>query len=166
MAGGFKGLLQRLGAVPPEITTRVADLRKGPVLVDGNVQSDEPLLSPIQSTKCVGYQYHCGCRVSNWKGFSRSPLRRVRKWADSMRLEVEDGAIDLVPPESTPFEREEHEMLKSQDYDDFKAAEWPVRLGKKVRVHGKARKTDDGWKIEVIQFLEVDKTIDQGGGKK
>jgi hypothetical protein len=74
-----------------------------------------------------------------------------------MRLDVDDGSIELVPPESSPFERGEHEMLASQGYDDFKAAEWPVKLGKKVRVHGKAKRSGDGWTIEVIQFLEPDK---------
>lgn len=155
----FKGLLQKMGVVPPEIVSSVAGLNKGPVLVDGEVGSDDPLLSPIKAVKCVGYQYHAGCRIANWKGFARSPLRRIRKWAEKMHLDVEDGRIELIPPESNPFEREEHEMLKQQDYEDFKANEWPVRVGKKIRVHGKARKKDDGWVIEVIQFLETDKKV-------
>jgi hypothetical protein len=159
VAKGFRGLLQKAGVVPPEIVKSIAELTKGPVLIDGSVTSDEPLLSPIQSTKCVGYQYHSGCRIANWKGLSRQPLRRVRVWADTMRLSVEDGEVELIPPESSPFKREEHEMLKNHGYDDFKAAEWPVKLGKKVRVHGKAKRRGDGWTIEVIQFLETDKTI-------
>ena len=86
MAGGFKGLLQKIGAVPPELATKVAELHKGRIMVDGNVTSDEPLTSPINKVQCVAYQYNAGCRISTPKGFARLKLRRARVWAPTMRL--------------------------------------------------------------------------------
>ncbi len=149
-------MLQKIGAVPPELVTKAGDLRKGRIMVDGKVTTDEPLHSPIQKTPCVAYQYNAGCRISTPKGFDRLKLRRARVWAASMRLMVDDGEIDLIPPESTPFDPSEHAVLKAKDYDDFKSREWPVKLGKQVRVLGKARPVDGGWVIDVIEFLKTD----------
>lgn len=157
MAGGFKGLLQKIGAVPPELVSKIADLQKGRVMIDGNVTSDEPLTSPIAKVPCVAYQYNAGCRISTPKGFARLKLRRARVWAPTMHLKVEDGVVELSPPESTAFDASEHDVLLTKEYDDFKAKEWPAKLGKRVRVLGKARKVGDGWIIDVIEFLEADK---------
>jgi len=155
VAKGLRGLLQRIGALPPERVARLSDLNPGRVLIDGEVTSEDPLTSPIKKVACVAYQYNASCRISTPKGFSRLKLRRVRVWAPTMRLRVEDGEIELVPPKSSVFEGvTEHALLQTKEYDDFKAQEWPATVGKRVRVLGKARRVGEAWVIDVLELLE------------
>jgi hypothetical protein len=94
------------------------------------------------------------CRVSTPKGFRRLSLRQVRVYADALRLLAEDGEVELSPPRSAAFSPREHEALREREYDDFRARERLVEVGRRVLVLGKAHRRDGAWRIDVVELLE------------
>jgi hypothetical protein len=148
----------------PEPVSRLADVVPGLNIVDGIVRIDEPLRSPVKGQNCAAYFYRSFLVLQG--GRSGQPgihkLRQAEVYAP-FHLELEGGALPVVPSKPGTFTREAHQELARQYGQGFHGIEETVLPGARVRVRGKARVRDGATVFSMTELTVIEKQVMAAG---
>ena len=149
-------VFKRLWYGPPLVTS-ADELVKGTVIVEGTVSaSKEALVSPLTKTNCVAFKYRATYRTpSRTQGVTERLLKDVEVYSPEFDMSIGGGAIKVVPAEQGEFDAAQHQELLSGGLTGFKAEEFLIRRGTKVRARGKlSRGEGDGFVLR-LQKMEI-----------
>lgn len=150
----FRKLIDWMAGVPKETLRRAEDVHAGRVAVAGRLHAAQQVRAPIGGARCAGYYYKCTHKVSSrLKGYIRRKLSDALVYGDGLTLEMDGGTLALRPLRSERWGPEQHKILLSEDYLEFKATEDIIPAGAEVRVVGRARKGSDG--ALCLEFSEL-----------
>ena len=148
----------------PEPVSRLADVVPGLNLADGIVRVDEPLRSPVKGQNCAAYFYRSFMLIP--AGRSGQPavhkLRQAEVYAP-FHLEMEGGALPVVPAKPGKFTREQHQELARQYGKTFHGVEELVLPGARVRVRGKVRVRDGSPVLALDEITVIEKQVMAAG---
>jgi hypothetical protein len=148
----------------PEPVSRLADVVPGLNIVHGIVRVDEPLRSPVKGQNCVAYFYRSFLILQ--AGRAGQPgihkLRQAEVYAP-FHLELEGGALPVVPAKPGKFTREMHQELARQYGQQFHGVEDLVLPGARVRVRGKARVRDGSPVLLLDELTVIEKQVQAAG---
>jgi hypothetical protein len=128
---------------PPAVGA-IADVVPGLNIVEGIVKVAEPLRSPVRGQNCVGYFYRSFLIIP---AGARNPMPTVHKLREAevygpFTLEMQGGALEVVPLNPGKFTREQHQALARDYVKDFQATEDLILPGARVRLRGKVKMVD------------------------
>jgi hypothetical protein len=148
----------------PEPVSRLADVVPGLNIADGVVRIDEPLRSPVKGQNCVAYFYRSFLVLQ--AGRSGQPgihkLRQAEVYAP-FHLELEGGALAVIPAKPGRFTREQHQELARQYAQGFHGVEELVLPGARVRVRGKARMHGGALVLSMTELTVIEKQVQAAG---
>ncbi len=148
----------------PEPISRLADVASGLNIADGVIRVDEPLRSPVKGQNCVAYFYRSFFVIP--AGRSGQPaihkLRQAEVYAP-FHLEMEGGALPVVPAKPGTFTREKHQELARQYPQGFQGVEELVLPGARVRVRGKVRLRDGAPVMRMDELTVLEKQVAAAG---
>jgi hypothetical protein len=128
----------------PPTAGALADVVPGLNVVEGIVKVAEPLRSPVRGQNCVAYFYRSFLVIAPG---GRSPMPTIHKLKEAevygpFSLEMQGGALAVVPARPGKFTREDHQALARDYTKDFQAAEDLILPGARVRLRGKVKLID------------------------
>ncbi|MCK9522546.1 MAG: hypothetical protein M0R76_05790 [Proteobacteria bacterium] len=125
---------------PPPVSS-LAEVVPGLNVVEGVITVDEPLRSPVRGENCVAYFYESYLVSSG--GRSPQPMIHRLRQAEvygPFTLEMDGGALSVVPRRPGRFTREDHQSLARQyNGANFHGVEKIIAPGAQVRVRGRMR---------------------------
>ena len=143
---------------PPPERTALAGLKAGRVQITGVARPGErTLASPIGGLACVAFFYR-----STWAAPTRGSkvdrlVEQAQVYAPGFLLELDDATVQVEPPESGRFAREDHQRLLAAGLPGFKAEEQLMRPGDRLRLSGRLHLDGERPRLELsrAEILEV-----------
>ncbi len=141
----------------PKPVSTLAELEEGRAAVEGVIElgEDGGMISPVNGRPCVAFYYKAFHFTGTRTGQMMPRKLRTEEVYAPFVLRLDDGKLQAVPKSSSEFSAADHKELTGRGYENFVAQEDLVSSGTKVRLWGKAKKTDEDviftyTKIEII----------------
>ncbi|MFH1437740.1 MAG: hypothetical protein ABIJ56_18680 [Pseudomonadota bacterium] len=160
-------VFKRLWYGPP-LVTNADELVKGTVIIEGTVgDSKESLVSPLTKSNCIAFKYRATYRTpSRTQGVVERLLKDVEVYSPEFQMSLDGGSIKVVPTAQGEFDAAQHQELQSGGFAGFKAEEFLIRRGTKVRARGKlSRGEADGFVLR-LQEMEILEQFSSAAGLK
>lgn len=124
----------------PEPTENFQSIVPGINIIEGIAKIDEPMRSPVRGQGCVAYFYRSFLVMQS----PRQPQPTIQKLKEAevyapFKLEMEGGAVEVIPAKPGKFTREMHQELGRQYGQKFQGVEEVILPGAKVRLKGKLK---------------------------
>ncbi len=140
----------------PEPTDKFDDVQPGLNILDGIVHISEPLRSPVKGQNCAAFFYRSFLIITGGRAPAYHKLREVEVYS-SFELEMEGGALKVVPTKPGKFDSEDHRKLKGRYGKEFQGIEEVVLPGARVRLRGKAKRENDELIFKMKEIAVIDK---------
>ncbi len=133
--------------------TNLTGVRPGKVIFTGTLQAgDEQLTSPIQQHKCLGFYYRATWVAKTRDSETQRVYRQAQCYAPGFWIELADEPLWVVPKKSEAFGREEHLNIRGAGIPGLEPAEQLVRVGDRVRAHGRLHRDGEQPWLELTQL--------------
>lgn len=147
----------------PPPTDSFADLAPGLNVLEGTVRTSDPIRSPVRGLSCVAFFYRSFLVISGGRAPAIHKIRQVEVYAP-FELEMNGGVLTVTPTRQTLFEQRDHRELQKRYGAQFQGLEEVIVPGARVKVRGKAKKTDEGWVLTLKDIEVIEKqTVSEGG---
>lgn len=137
----------------PKPTGKLEEVEPGLNIVEGVVRVSKPLRSPVRQQNCAAFFYRSFFFMAGEKAPAAHKIKEAQGYAP-FELEMEGGALQVVPPRESTFEHQDHVVLAKQYGQTFHGVEELVLPGARVRVRGKV-KVADGRKVLTLKDITV-----------
>ena len=140
----------------PEPTAELSQVEVGLNLIEGIVRVAEPLRSPVRGQNCVAFFYRSFLVITGGRAPAFHKLKQAEVYAP-FELEMEGGALKVVPVKPGSFESKDHQELSRRYGKEFQGVEEVILPGARVRLRGHARRTNGELVFKMKEIEVIDK---------
>lgn len=151
----------------PEPTSSLDAVEPGLNILEGTVEIDDPLRSPVRGQHCAAFHYEGFLVMTSGRAPAIHRLKKESGYAP-FRLRLDDGEVAVVPSSEKALTQQDHLALGQQYGPEYQAVEDIIPGGARVQVRGKVRREGDRlvMRMKTVVVLEGSKVAAAGLSRK